>query len=227
MTEHENLVAILKANSDKKYDDFNKKIINSGVATIGCKTPFVRKLAKDYSVEQVMQFPLHEYYEADLLQGMVIANCKLPYEKKKELLDRFAAGIENWAVCDCNCIKIPPKEKEAYFQYFCSLLTDERPFVCRYGIVNLLSSYLDEEHICAVFGALRNIRAWGEYYVDVAAAWLLATALAKCRKETKLYMENEGREVLNVFAYNRALQKMRESFRVSDEDKAWTRSLKK
>ena len=74
MTEYEKLVHILKDNSDKKYNDFNRKIINSGVVTIGCTTPFVRKIAKNYSLEQVLEFPLHEYYEVDLLRGIVISN---------------------------------------------------------------------------------------------------------------------------------------------------------
>ena len=143
------------------------------------------------------------------------------------MLDDFAATIENWAVCDCNCVKVSNKERESYFGYFCKLLSDERTFVCRYGVVNLLANYLDEEYIGRILTALRSVRIWGEYYVDVAVAWLMATAVVKCRDATVKYMENEGREVLNSFAYNRALQKMRESFRVSDEDKQWTRSLKR
>lgn len=227
MTEYEKLVHILQDNSDQKYNDFNRKIINSGVVTIGCTTPFVRKIAKNYSLEQVLKFPLHEYYEVDLLRGIVISYSKIPYEQKKDLLDDFAATIENWAVCDCNCIKVSNKERELYFEYFCKLLSDERTFVCRYGVVNLLANYLDEEYICRIFTSLRSVRIWGEYYVDVAVAWLIATAVVKCRDATVKYMENEGREVLNNFAYNRALQKMRDSFRVSDEDKQWTRSLKR
>ena len=91
---------------------------------------------------------------------------------------------------------------------------------------NLLSNYLDDEHIEEVFATLATITQWGSYYVDMAVAWLVATAMAKCRNATVAYMEGDGRRVLNKFAYNKALQKMRESYRVSAEDKQWTYSLK-
>ena len=223
---YETLIQTLKENSNRAYDDFNSTVINSKVATIGCSLPFMRKLAKDFSVEEVESMPVHAYYEVDLLRGIVVSNCKLPFEQKSQHLMDFAHIIENWAVCDCSTVKVVKAEREQYFEFFLSLLPNEQPFVCRYGVVNLLSNYLDGEHIETVFAALKNITQWGHYYVDMAVAWLVATAMAKCRNATVAYMECEGRRVLNKFAYNKALQKMRESYRVSAEDKQWTYTMK-
>ena len=223
---YETLVAVLKENSNKTYDEFNNTVVNSNVPTIGCTLPFMRKLAKNFSVEEVANLPVHDYYEVDLLRGIVTSCCKLPFEEKSQHLLEFSKTIENWAVCDCSTVKVPKTERELYFEFFSNLLPNEQPFVCRYGVVNLLSNYLDEEHIDAVFASLSTITQWGHYYVDMAVAWLVATAMAKCRDKTLTYMESEARLVLNKFAYNKALQKMRESFRVSSDDKAWTRKMK-
>lgn len=223
---YETLIQTLRQNSSKAYDEFNNPIINSKVATIGCSLPFMRKLAKNFTVEEVEKFPVHAFYEVDLLRGIVVSGAKLPFEAKSAHLIEFAKGIENWAVCDCSTVKIPKNEREKYFEFFCSLLSDNQPFVCRYGVVNLLSSYLDDEHIEAVFAALTTVTQWGHYYVDMAVAWLVATAMAKCRNATVAYMEGRGRQVLNKFAYNKALQKMRESYRVSPADKQWTYTMK-
>lgn len=225
--DYQRLLLILKENADKNYDDFNKKIINSGVQTLGCRIPFIRKLAKQLTWEQTSDFPTHDYYEVDLLKGIVLSTAKMHFEDKSKLLTEFAQSIENWAVCDCSCVKIPAAERELYFEYFCQLVSDNRQFVCRYGIVNLLSYYLDDEHIESVFESLRSIAIWGEYYVDIAVAWLVATAMAKCRNATVDYMEGEALQVLNVWSYNKALQKMRESYRVSSDDKQWTYGLKR
>ena len=223
---YETLLQILRENSNKDYDEFNNPIINSHVPTIGCTIPFMRKFAKSFSVEEVESFPVHAYYEVDLLRGIVVSNCKLPFvEKSQHLLD-FAQNIENWAVCDCSTVKVPKTERQQYFEFFLRLLPNEQPFVCRYGVVNLLSNFLDEEHIDTVFAALKSITQWGHYYVDMAVAWLVATAMAKCRNATVAYLEGCGRQVLNKFAYNKALQKMRESYRVSPEDKQWTYTMK-
>ena len=173
----------LQANSNGKYDDFNNKIVNSNVKTIGCTVPFVRSLAKQYQnqLDEVMAFPIHEYYEVDLLRGMVVALAKLPFEQKRRYLDDFSRTIENWAVCDCSVLKVPKIEREIYFEYFCDMCLSKMPFVCRYGVVNLLSNYLDDEHIDATFKTIGRITLFGHYYVDMAVAWLVATAMAKCR----------------------------------------------
>ena len=223
---YDELIKVLIQNSDRKFDEFNNKIVNSGVPTIGCKVPFVRKLAKKFSVAEAESFPVHQYFEVDLLRGIVVSNCKLPFAEKSEHLLDFAQTIENWAVCDCATVKVPNAERQLYFDFFIGLLSSEQPFVCRYGVVNLMSNYLDDEHVEQVFAALKSITQWGHYYVDMGVAWLIATAMAKCRDQTVAYVEGYARQVLNKFAYNKALQKMRESFRISPEDKQWTYTLK-
>ena len=223
---YDELILTLKQNSNKTFDEFNNKIVNSGVQTIGCTVPFVRKLAKNFTVTEVESFPTHQYFEVDLLRGVVVSTSKMPFAEKLQHLLTFAETIENWAVCDCSTVKVPKSEMVQYFEFFCSLLPSGQPFVCRYGVVNLMSNYLDDEHIDQVFEALITITQWGHYYVDMGVAWLIATSMAKCRDKTVAYMQGEGRQVLSKFAYNKSLQKMRESYRVSAEDKQWTYTMK-
>lgn len=227
MIDLEVLLAQLKENSNKKFDEFNSKIINSSVKTIGCPVPAIRKIARKYAdrIDEVVALPVNEYVEVDMLKGLVISQSKLPFAQKCVYLSDFAVTIENWAVCDISAVKVPASERKEYFDFFLTLVSSDKVFVCRYGIVNLLANYLDGEHIREVFESFENV-VFGEYYIDMAAAWLVATAMAKCRDETVSYMEGEGRSVLNKFTYNKALQKMRDSFRISDEDKQWTRALK-
>lgn len=225
--DYQQLLQLFRQNSSSQFDDFNNKIINSGVRTIGCTVPFVRSVAKRYSncLAQILALPTHDYFEVDMLKGMAVSLAKLPFEKKSPLLWDFAATLENWAVCDSNTVKVPQAERQLYFNLFSQMCRDIRPFVCRYGLVNLLANFLDETHIAEIFSLLGEVK-FGDYYVDMAAAWLVATAMTKCRDQTVSFMENKGRTVLNAFAYNKALQKMRDSLRVSPEDKAWTKTLK-
>lgn len=219
------LIRTLRQNGSKSYNEFNNKIVNSGVPMFGCSVPFVRKLAASCTLEEAESFPVHAYYEVDLLRGIVVSDCKLTFEDKSVHLLDFAQTIENWAVCDCSAVKVPRSERERYFVFFCDMLDSARPFVCRYGTVNLMNNFLDGEYVKKIFEQLSKIAQWGQYYVDMGVAWLVATAMAKCRDETVFFMENDGRRVLDKFAYNRALQKMRDSFRVSAEDKEWSRSM--
>ncbi len=225
--DYQELLQLFRQNSNCQFDNFNNKIINSGVRTIGCTVPFVRSVAKRYAncLAQILALPTHDYFEVDMLKGMAVSLAKLPFDQKSLLLRDFAATLENWAVCDSNTVKVPQVERQLYFDLFSQMCRDDRPFVCRYGLVNLLANFLDEAHIFDIFQLLSEVK-FGHYYVDMAVAWLVATAMTKCRDQTVNFMENQARTALNVFAYNTALQKMRDSLRVSVEDKAWTKTLK-
>ena len=54
-------------------------------------------------------------------------------------------------------------------------------------------------------------------------AWYFATALAKRYDETVVFLEQHR---LDPWVHNKAIQKALESFRVTDEHKAYLKSLK-
>ena len=56
----------------------------------------------------------------------------------------------------------------------------------------------------------------GQYYVDMALAWTLSVCFVKYRDKTLNLFE---KKCFSKFVQNKAIQKCRESFRVSEEDK--------
>lgn len=62
-----------------------------------------------------------------------------------------------------------------------------------------------------------------EYYVRMMQAWYFATALAKQYDETIPYIENKR---LDEWVHRKTIQKAKESYRVSDDTKAYLNSLK-
>lgn len=224
---YEQLILEFQKASERKYDEFNSSIINSGVPTIGCRVPVIRKIAKNsgLSCAEALSLPVHAYYELDFFKGIVVAKAKMPFECKKTYLSQFADTIENWAVCDGNTVKVKQCEKEQYFDFFSQMCASEKPFVCRYGVVNLMANYLDEQYVLRTFDVLNNVVCWGNYYVDMAVAWLVATAMAKVRDITAKFLQGDARRILSVYSYNAALQKMRDSNRISPEDKLWSKTI--
>ena len=63
-----------------------------------------------------------------------------------------------------------------------------------------------------------------DYYLKMMVAWYFATALAKQYDASVKYIE-QGK--LETWTHNKAIQKALESFRVTEEHKAWLRSLKR
>lgn len=219
-------VDLLRQNADENYKKFNDKISNSKVQSIGVRLPDIRKIAKQHvsDVSDVAKLPAHVYYETDMLKGIVISSSKLLFEQKSVLLENFAETIENWAVCDSSKVNVPAREREKYFDFFYKMMLGSGEFYVRYGVTNVMDNFLDEAHVDGILSALLHVK-YGEYYVDMAVAWLIATAFAKFPSKTKAFLTEDGRS-LPPFVYNKALQKMRDSFRISDEDKNWTKTVK-
>ena len=63
-----------------------------------------------------------------------------------------------------------------------------------------------------------------EYYVNMMRAWYFATALAKQYDAVLPYLQNHR---LDEWTHNKAIQKARESFRITPEQKEYLRTLKR
>ena len=63
-----------------------------------------------------------------------------------------------------------------------------------------------------------------EYYVQMSVAWLISICYIKYPSITIKYIMNNK---LDDFTHNKAIQKIRESYRVSKEDKEHLNMLKR
>ena len=89
--------------------------------------------------------------------------------------------------------------------------------------VMLLSHFLTDDYIDRVLEILDETRCEA-YYYRMGAAWAVATAMAKYRDKTLAFLKTTA---LDDWTYNKAIQKMLESYRVSPEDKILLRAMKR
>ena len=93
----------------------------------------------------------------------------------------------------------------------------------RYGLVMLLHYYVEEAYLPVIFESVSNLKS-NDYYIMMGAAWLIAEVLVKHYAEGVCFLK-EG--ILPKETHNKAIQKACESFRVSNEEKAFLKSLRK
>ena len=113
--------------------------------------------------------------------------------------------------------------KREFWNFLKPYLKSEKEFELRFSIVTLLDFYIVPEYIEQILIELDKIKHDG-YYVKMAIAWAISICYIKFPKETKRYLENN---TLDDFTYNKAIQKIIESYRVSEEDKQALRKMKK
>lgn len=223
--DYRGLIAQLEDLADERYSKFHSNLV-PGVQDekiiLGISVPKLRTVAKELvksynNIDGYLSQPLGKYYEELMLRGIVIGYIKCPWEKKLEYIRDFVPNISDWAVCDIFCGGIKPqKERLTEFRAFIELyLHSDKEFEIRFAVVILLQKYINEDCIATTLQALKNIKD-NRYYVQMAVAWALSVCYVKFPKATlELFKE----KCLLKEVQNKAIQKCRESRRVSNIDK--------
>ena len=160
----------------------------------------------------------NEFFEIVYLKGRLLASEKTNVEEKHKKLTSYLSLADSWAFTDSilKNVKIKESEYPVWFSYSESLVSRNEEFFVRFGIIVLLNYFLKEEWIESVFSLLSTVKT-GAYYVDMAIAWLCATALIRHKERTLRFLRESKN--LNKFIVQKSFQKARESFRISPEDK--------
>lgn len=224
MTIQEKLLSM----QDLKYKEFQAKLIPniSAESVMGIRTPQLRVYAKelmktDAADEFLTQLP-HQYFDENQLHAFIISEMK-DYDAVLAALEKFLPYVDNWATCDQLRPKVFKKHTDKLITAIRAWMASTETYTIRFGIGMLMCNYLDENFKPEYLEWAANIRS-EEYYINMMIAWYFATALAKQYDITLSYIE-DGR--LNTWVHNKTIQKARESYRITDDQKAYLKSLKK
>lgn len=224
--DYNELVEYMKTLSDAKYKTFNEKLVPEGERALGVRVPALRKAAKEISKGNYSEFLACEkgdLREEIMLEGLVMTLIKCDYETMLGYIKEFVEKIRSWETCDIVSFKGIKKYLPEFFGDIEYFIYNDNPWVVRFGFGCLLEFYLTDEYIDRVLKYVNSVDS-DFYYVQMMQGWLLATAAAKCRDKTMEYLKNNS---LNAVTQNMAIRKIRESYRISKEDKETVRQFKK
>lgn len=225
---YEDFLNELYSLQDLKYKEFHSKLITSD-KLIGVRTPELKRIAKVIARSNYKQFfkeNRHELYEEILVHGLVLGYLKLDFHELKPLIDAFITYINNWAICDTTVANLKVykknKTKDIVFNEIKKYISDDNPWINRFGYVLLLEYFIDEKYIDNIFELCENYK--DEYYVKMAIAWLISMCYIKYKGRTLTFLKKHK---LDVWTHNKAIQKIIESNRVVEDDKKMLRGLKR
>lgn len=212
---------------DENYREFNSRLIpNIDKNTIiGIRMPILRKLAneiiKNGNAKDFIKILPHKYYEENVIHGLIIEKIKNENELFFEL-ERFLLYIDNWAVCDFIAPTIFKKSKTELYKHIENWLNSDHTYTIRFAIGMLNRYFLDKDFKLSHANRVAQLKS-DEYYVNMMRAWYFATALAKQYDSVIHIFENK---ILDKWTHNKAIQKAKESFRVTKEHKEYLNNLK-
>ena len=219
---------------DSSYRDFQAKLLPTLVpeSIIGVRTPALRDFAKSLLAEaktsgrkeldSFLSALPHKYFDENQLHAFVLSGEK-DFDTCIALLEKFLPFIDNWATCDQLSPKVFKKNRQKLLPFIEKWLSSEKTYVIRFAIGMLMQHFLDDDFSPLYLEKVASIRSQ-EYYVNMMIAWYFATALAKQYESALPYIAQNR---LEKWTHNKTIQKAIESFRISQEQKDYLRTLKR
>ena len=214
--------------SDEKNADFSAKL-TPGIDRekfLGVRIPASRKLAKEIIKENEHKDFLnslpHKYYDENILHSILISEIK-DYNECIKYIDEFLPYVDNWAVCDTMSPKAFKNKHERLMNDILRWVDSDQTYTIRFGLKMLMAHFLGNDFKNEYLKIPAKIKS-DEYYINMMIAWFYATALAKQWDNTIVFIENG---VLDKWVHNKAIQKARESYRITAEQKEYLKSMKK
>jgi 3-methyladenine DNA glycosylase AlkD len=240
----------LFAAQDAEYKKFNDMLTpgTDPALTIGVRKPAMRIIAREIAQGDfrgyISELPQQCYWEERLIHGMVTGYAKMPHDEWQDMMRDFIPFIHDWAICDSTVTtqKRIKKERAETWGFIESCLHSADEFTMRFGCIVCLDYYLDEEYISRVLDEVSGISRRfiaavppeklrlkkglvpdDAYYTMMGAAWCLAEACAKFPADAFRLLKSRR---LDAVTQNKAIQKARESFRITPADKEKLLELK-
>ena len=217
----------LFALQDAGYRDFHAALMPTvdKALVIGVRMPALRALAKELKGTELaadfMAALPHKYYEENNLHAALIGHIR-DFQPCLTAVERFLPYVDNWATCDMMNPRALAKDKAALLERIRLWLQSSHTYTVRFGMEMLMNHFLEEDFREEYPVLVASVQS-EEYYVRMMQAWYFATALAKQYEAAVTYLEQRR---LGAWVHNKTIQKARESFRVSQEQKEYLKSLK-
>lgn len=220
--------AYLEAHAEEKFQKFTSGLIPGTDPILGVRMPVLRSLAKQLARgdwRMYLKEARGDSYEELCLQGLVLGYVKGDIQEILLYAAQFIPKIHDWSVNDsfCATFKIAQRQREAVWDFLMQYKDSENEFAQRVVAVMLMDHFLVEDYIARVLGVWDELKHEG-YYCKMGIAWGIASAYAKFPKETDVFLRENH---LDDFTYNKAIQKMLESYRIPAETKEVLRNRKR
>lgn len=218
----------LAAHSDERYAAFSASLVPGVRALSGVRIPVLRALAKDIAKgdwRAYLDEATDDTFEETLLQGLVTGVARMPFEEQMARMAAYVRKIDNWSLCDSPCtgFKFVRKHREEVWTFLQPYLYGGKEFGQRFAVVMLLAHFVTDDFIDRVLEACVSVRPSG-FYAMMAVAWAVSVCFARYPDRTKPVLAGGQ---LDDETQNRAIRKIVDSFRVTDEDKRWARTFRR
>lgn len=213
-----------------QVNEVKERIKKLSRTSLGVSVPAMRKLAQKIAKGNYQEFiekDKGESFEIRMVHAFVLGYAKDDINILLKYFKEFMPYVNDWAINDalCNNFKQAKIYPEIVWQFLMQYQHTSKEFESRIISVMLLSHYLTDKYIDKVIEILDKLNT-DKYYAQMGVAWAVATIMGKYPEKCMNYLQSATCH-LDKTTYNKSLQKIRESFRVSKEIKQKVKDMRK
>lgn len=203
---------------------WEQRIINTSLPCLAIPAPEIKQISKEIGNGNFLSFlelNLWEYHQNTIINGLIICKIK-DFDLQKKYLLQYASKVDNWASIDSLKFNFTKDNKKLFMSFAKEILHNENTFVRRLALIIMLKLAGEKTFVDEIFKCANSLYDETEYYVNMANAWLLCEMFIKHRDKTIEFLKNHN---LNDFVLKKMISKCRDSYRVSEKDKANLKKL--
>ena len=160
------------------------------------------------------------WMEARTLHGLVLSQWRVTdVADYLQRVARWVPSIHSWSVCDIFSFSGGKRWVAAYegevWSFILPYFSAQRTYEIRFAVVMGLQYFAKPSHLALFLAQLAAI-THEDYYVRMAVAWAVAECFTHCPEETQMWL---AQNLLPAWTHNKAIQKIRESYRIDAETK--------
>lgn len=225
---YRDLTDTLRSLAEEPYRAFHQRLVPEVNNLLGVRLPLLQAISREIAKgdwASYLQAARTDTYEETMLQGLVIGRIRADLDTVWPLVEEFVPKVDNWGVCDSFCagLKIVGSHRAEVWPRLLPYLRSEQEFACRFGVVVLLDFFVVDDYIDRVLEELLRIRSEA-YYIQMGVAWALSLCFVRYPQRTESALRQSPPPAA---IYQKALQKIVESRRISAEERERVRVWKR
>lgn len=209
--------------AEPAYREFCQRLAVDGLPLLGVRMGHIRSLAKElaktgtWNSAYLGDVATDRYYEEKLVRMLALAYAPMEEENRIVLLEQLLPYVDNWALCDslCSTLKQARKERFLYRDFIERQLYAKHTYTVRFGIVMLLNHFMHEPWIEENLALIGQVKS-EHHHIRMAQAWAVATAYMVSPGIVESWLPERS---LDATTARMTAQKIRDSFRIRNEDK--------
>jgi len=214
-----------KALYGESYDVSSFKVTNmvgTDLPTALLKMPHVHEVIKAYENDDSLSlesFPLRESVELTLSYFILSLYRLSSFKEQMVFLDKHLEYARSWIITDTLGMALKKSNASDFRRFYLSFVKGKATFKKRFAYVQAMR-YYREENITFFLDGLRYDES---YYVLMGQAWMLATFAITHFDEIAQFLQKDG---IPLSLKRKAISKMRDSYRISKEQKEILKRLR-